>query len=251
MKIAVIVYPGSNCDHDVLHGFGEVLGHECYPVWYRESSLVGKPDMIVLPGGFSFGDYLRPGAMAKLAPIMREIYAHAKRGGQVLGICNGFQILCETGLLPGVLLQNVERKFLSRFLTIKSSTKRSLPLVAPNGETVTCPVAHFDGNYFADEETLTSLREGDQIVYQYCSLEGEVDSESRVCNPNGSVDSIAGICNKDGNVIGMMPHPERVLEAVVSGSDFRYSYFFSAKKPITVVKSVSCCLETSLQSSKP
>ncbi len=214
MKVSVVVFPGSNCDHDVLHLYG-LLGQRVRSVWHRETDL-GSPDIVVIPGGFSHGDYLRTGALAKLSPIMGEVRAFADRGGPVLGICNGFQILCEAQLLPGVLLQNLPMKFLSQFVSVKVE-QSSTPFtkgIQP-GTVVCCPIAHFEGNFFADSDTVKSLEDNEQVVFRYCDFSGRVDHNDRSCNPNGAMHSIAGICSKGRNVVGLMPHPERAAEKIV------------------------------------
>lgn len=217
MTVAVVVFPGSNCDHDVAYVYGTLLGQKIKPVWHKERDL-GKPDVVVLPGGFSYGDYLRTGALAKLSPIMSEVSKFAKSGGKVIGICNGFQVLCESGLLPGVLLQNIGMKFLSLFLPLKvesSETPFTRKLAA--GSRLFCPVAHGDGNYFADPETLRRLEGEGRVVFRYCDTEGDVRHDDRASNPNGSCNSIAGVCNESRNVVGLMPHPERISHERVGG----------------------------------
>ncbi len=229
MRVSIIVFPGSNCDHDVSHAFGTVLNtssgeHAVRMIWHQDHDLQ-NPDLVVLPGGFSFGDYLRTGALAKLSPAMSAVLKFANAGGAVLGICNGFQILCEVGLLPGVLLRNVGCNFLSRpvHLLVEPSLS-AFSANIPNGssanavrEVITCPIAHGEGNYFADEQTLSRIQTSGQVVFRYCSASGEVDAGDRNSNPNGSAASIAGICNESGNVVGLMPHPERAIEALVGG----------------------------------
>ena len=218
MKVAVVLFPGSNCDHDICYLFGSVLSCDVDVVWHRESSL-GDPDLVMIPGGFSYGDYLRCGALAKVSPIMKAVKEFAAKGGAVLGICNGFQILCESGLLPGVLLQNVRRKFLSQFVDIKvENTSTPFTKALEVGSVINCPIAHFEGNYFADSDTIRSLEDNNQVIFRYCSGDGEVDSSSLVSNPNGSINSIAGISNEEGNVVGMMPHPERAIQDVIGGT---------------------------------
>lgn len=214
MKVSVIIFPGSNSDHDVLHVYG-LLGQQTKSVWHRETDL-GNPDIVVLPGGFSHGDYLRTGALAKLSPIMEEVRKFADRGGPVIGICNGFQILCEAGLLPGILLQNLPMKFLSQFVHFKVE-RADTPFTKglEQGRILNCPIAHFDGNYFADAETLAALEGNGQIVFRYCDADGRVDHADRKSNPNGASHSIAGICNAKRNVVGLMPHPERSAEKIV------------------------------------
>ncbi len=215
MRVAVVVFPGTNCDQDVLHVFGKLLNAEAYPVWHRDTDLQ-KPDLVVLPGGFSYGDYLRTGALAKLSPVMESVKDFAAQGGRVLGICNGFQILCEAGLLPGVLLENVGRRFLSQFVHIK--TDKSVGFFT-NGiepeKVITCPIAHFQGNYYADEATLKEIEANGQVVFRYSDAQGNVAPDDRSSNVNGSCHAIAGIANKAGNVVGLMPHPERAAEALV------------------------------------
>ena len=215
MRVAVVVFPGTNCDQDVLRVFGDLLKAEAFPVWHRDTDLQ-KADLVVLPGGFSYGDYLRTGALAKLSPVMDSVKAFAAKGGRVLGICNGFQILCESGLLPGVLLENVGQRFLSQFVHIK--TEKSVGFFTGGiepGRVITCPIAHFQGNYFADPETLKELEANGQVVFRYCNASGVVSPSDRSSNVNGSLNAIAGICNKAGNVVGLMPHPERAAESLV------------------------------------
>ena len=217
MRVSVIVFPGSNCDHDVAHAFGDVFNHTVSMVWHRDSDLK-NPDLVVLPGGFAYGDYLRTGALAKVSPAIAEVRRFAARGGRVLGICNGFQILCEVNLLPGVLLQNVERRFLSQFVHLRierTSTYFTAGMKA--GAVVTCPIAHGEGNFFADDETLKRIEGEGLVVFRYSDLQGNVDPSSRITNPNGSAGAIAGICNEAGTIVGLMPHPERSLEALVGG----------------------------------
>ncbi|RMG45549.1 MAG: phosphoribosylformylglycinamidine synthase subunit PurQ [Candidatus Dadabacteria bacterium] len=215
MKVAVTLFPGSNCDHDVLYTFNKLLSADSYLVWHRERDL-GNPDAVIIPGGFSYGDYLRCGALAKVSPVMESVIEFAGRGGPVLGICNGFQILCESGLLPGVLLQNIERKFLSRFVHIKVENN-STPFSCQyqEGEIITCPIAHFEGNYFASREELKALEDNGQVIFRYCDADGKVAADDRAINPNGSLNSIAGVSNSKGNVVGLMPHPERAAEQLV------------------------------------
>jgi phosphoribosylformylglycinamidine synthase len=214
VRVSVVIFPGSNSDHDVLHVYG-LLGQTVTSIWHRETDLK-NPDIVVLPGGFSHGDYLRTGALAKLSPIMAEVRAFAERGGPVIGICNGFQILCEAQLLPGILLQNLPMKFLSQFVHFKverSDTPFTKGIKA--GEILHCPIAHFDGNYFADQDTLRMLEDNGQVIFRYCDASGRVAADDRTCNPNGAAHAIAGICNKARNVVGLMPHPERAAEKIV------------------------------------
>lgn len=217
MKSAVIVFPGSNCDRDAR----EVLaatGLNPAMVWHRDRNLPAV-DVVVVPGGFSYGDYLRSGAMAAHSPIMQEVKQHAEKGGRVLGICNGFQILTEAGLLPGILLRNKHLKFVCRDVYLRVETTAT-PYTKhyTKGQVLNVPVAHHDGNYFADEATLKSLQDHDQVVFRYCTKEGTITDAA---NPNGSLQNIAGICNAKRNVLGMMPHPERHSEALLGGVDGR------------------------------
>ncbi|MGB1548004.1 MAG: phosphoribosylformylglycinamidine synthase subunit PurQ [Alphaproteobacteria bacterium] len=216
MKAAVIVYPGSNCDRDVRVALANATGVEPLAVWHRESAFP-EVDLIVLPGGFSYGDYLRAGAMAAHSPVMREIRRRAEKGVRVLGICNGFQILTETGLLPGALLQNASIKFVCRDVHLRVETSESAFTGAYRaGEVLRIPIAHRDGNYFADPETLNELEGEGRIAFRYCGPEGDVRDEA---NPNGSIANIAGVFSKDRRVLGMMPHPERLAEPMLGGED--------------------------------
>ena len=215
MKSAVIVFPGSNCDRDAQTVLA-ATGLKPTMVWHGDNSLP-KVDLGMLPGGFSYGDYLRSGAMAAHSPIMREVKAHADKGGLVLGVCNGFQVLTEAGLLPGVLMRNQKLKFICREVSLSvATTATPFTKKYTKGQVINVPVAHHDGNYFADEATLKSLQDNDQIAFRYCTPEGEI---SEAANPNGSRLNIAGICNKQKNVLGMMPHPERHSEALLGGVD--------------------------------
>jgi len=215
MRATIIRFPGSNCDHDVEHLYGTLLGASTSVIWHTERDLK-KPDFVVLPGGFSFGDYLRTGALARVSPVMDSVKKFVSEGGSVIGICNGFQILCECGLLPGVLLRNIERQFLSRFVSIRvESTASTFTQKFQKNSVLTCPVAHGEGNYFCDQETLKALEGDGQVVFRYCDRSGSRDDSSREINPNGSLNSIAGIMNAKGNVVGLMPHPERAVETLV------------------------------------
>lgn len=215
-KFGVVVYPGSNCDHDAYYSLKKVLGYEVDFLWHKSTELKNC-DVIVLPGGFSYGDYLRTGAIARFSPIMNSVINFAEKGGCIIGICNGFQILLEAGLLPGIMLRNKSLQFVCRdiYLSIENRetifTKESV-----NHKTIKIPVAHGDGNYFADEETIKSLEANNQVVFRYSSAEGIVSDEF---NPNGSLNNIAGIINRNGNVLGMMPHPERSCDPVLSKTD--------------------------------
>lgn len=215
MKSAVIVFPGSNCDRDAKTVLA-ATGLNPVMVWHRDATLP-KVDLVMLPGGFSYGDYLRSGAMAAQSPIMREVKAHAERGGLVLGVCNGFQVLTECGLLPGILMRNQNLKFICRDVHLRvETTATPYTKKYTKGQVINVPVAHHDGNYFADDATLASLRDNDQIVFTYCNAGGIVTDAA---NPNGSRLNIAGICNKNRNVLGMMPHPERHAETLLGGTD--------------------------------
>jgi phosphoribosylformylglycinamidine synthase I len=215
MNSAVIVFPGSNCDRDAKTVLA-ATGLNPVMVWHRDTSLP-KVDLVIVPGGFSYGDYLRSGAMAAHSPIMREVKAHAERGGLVLGICNGFQVLTEAGLLPGILLRNQKLKFVCREVLLRvENTATPFTTSYTKGQIINVPIAHHDGNYFADHRTLRNLQDNEQIVFRYCDASGETTPES---NPNGSLLNIAGICNEKRNVLGMMPHPERHAESLLGGVD--------------------------------
>ena len=212
----MVVFPGSNCDADCLHAVKTVTGQPAEYIWHKSGSVEGF-DCIILPGGFSYGDYLRCGAVARFSPVMTPVIEFAKKGGLVIGICNGFQVLTEAGLLPGALHRNKELQFLCHdvFLRVENA---SLPFTctAREGEVIKVPIAHGEGNYFADAETLQQLEENKQVVFRYCDAQGEVTPE---VNPNGSANHIAGICNQQGNVLGMMPHPERCAEKDLGNTD--------------------------------
>lgn len=215
MKSAVITFPASNCDRDAQTVLA-ATGLAPVKVWHGDSELP-KVDLVMLPGGFSYGDYLRSGAMASQSPIMQEVKKHAQRGGLVLGVCNGFQVLTESGLLPGVLMRNANLKFVCKetFLRVDNN---ATPFTKnyEKGKVINVPVAHHDGNYFTDSDTLKSLEDNNQIAFRYSSEQGEITDEA---NPNGSLLNIAGITNKQGNVLGMMPHPERHAESILGGTD--------------------------------
>lgn len=218
MKTGVIVFPGSNGDHDALYALGEVLGQRAELVWHTQTNLDGY-DLVVLPGGFSYGDYLRAGAIARFAPVMEAVRSYAGAGGRVLGICNGFQVLAEAHLLPGALMRNSELAFSCRWIHVRVEKSRSTLLKEVERGTVwRLPIAHGDGRYFADDATLARLEEKGQVVLRYCSPQGEVEQSA---NPNGSSGAIAGVCNEKGNVLGLMPHPERAAEEILGGSDGR------------------------------
>jgi phosphoribosylformylglycinamidine synthase len=216
MRAAVIVFPASNCDRDVAVALGKAIGSPAQMVWHGGTELPDV-DLVVLPGGFSYGDYLRCGAMAAQSPIMRAVVERAKKGGPTLGICNGFQILTETGLLPGAMLSNASLKFVCRDVNLRVENAASIfTSNYQSKQTIQIPVAHHDGNYFADADTLDQLEQNDQVAFRYCA---DVDRLDDVHNPNGSIHDIAGILNDSKNVLGMMPHPERVVEASLGGID--------------------------------
>lgn len=218
MKFGVVVFPGSNCDRDMQHVLGTVLGQKVEMLWHKEHDLRGC-DFIVLPGGFSYGDYLRSGAIARFSPIMQEVMEFASKGGFVMGICNGFQILTEAHLLPGVLMHNDSRRFVCRNVFIRCETDESLVTSKMRiGQPIKIPVAHGEGKFFADDATIKSLNENDQVLFRYCDAQGALSDDA---NPNGATDHIAGICNKERNVFGMMPHPERASDAVLGNTDGR------------------------------
>jgi phosphoribosylformylglycinamidine synthase len=212
MKFGVVVFPGSNCDHDIMYALSNELKQQVLPLWHKDKNIsaLSIDDCIVLPGGFSYGDYLRCGAIARFSPMMQSVIAFANAGGKVLGICNGFQILCESGLLPGVLLRNAHMQFVCKniFITDDNDASRAVYKI---------PVAHGEGRYYADEQTLSDLFSNKQVLYRYCNELGDINSAD--VNPNGAVLNIAGICNTERNVIGMMPHPERACSKLLNNLD--------------------------------
>lgn len=220
MKFGIIVFPGSNCDRDMEHALRDDLGQDVTMLWHkdRDLSAFDVDDCLVLPGGFSYGDYLRCGALARFSPMMEQVINFAARGGKVLGVCNGFQILCESGLLPGVLLQNDHQKFVCKNIFLRSETVHNIIGDNVGAQVLKIPVAHGEGRYHADAATIKSMRERDQIIFRYCNEEGEVHISS---NPNGATDNIAGICNVSRNVYGMMPHPERATSEALGNIDGR------------------------------
>ncbi len=216
MKFGVVVFPGSNCDQDSIYVLDKILGQEVVKLWHKDHDLQGT-DFIILPGGFSYGDYLRSGAIARFSPIMQEVIQFANKGGYVMGICNGFQILSEAGLVPGALLHNSNRKFICRNIYMKAETTNSLITSGLNTDkALKIPIAHGEGNYFATEDTLKRLNDNDQVLFRYCDESGQVTPES---NPNGSVQNIAGVCNEGRNVFGLMPHPERAADCILGNED--------------------------------
>ncbi len=216
MKFAIIVFPGSNCDHDCYHVVKHVMGQEAEYVWHKDSSLDGF-DCVILPGGFSYGDYLRTGSIARFSPIMAEVSRFAASGGLVLGICNGFQILCEAGLLPGVLMRNRALKFICKNLDVRvESSQSAFTSAYKDNDVLSIPVAHADGNYFASPETIQELEDNGRVLFRYSTAKGDLSPEA---NPNGSLGNIAGITNATGNVLGLMPHPERASELALGNTD--------------------------------
>jgi phosphoribosylformylglycinamidine synthase len=216
MRFGIVVLPGSNCDHDALHVAGTILGADAVTLWHKDTDLQGA-DCVIIPGGFAYGDYLRAGALAKFAPIMEPIRRHAAGGGLVLGICNGFQVLTEVGLLPGALMRNEHLRFICRDIHVRiEETDTPFTNALESGGVLRMPIAHGEGNYVADQATLDELESNGQIVFRYCDRDGRVTKES---NPNGSSRNIAGICNRARNVLGLMPHPERCAEALLGNDD--------------------------------
>ncbi len=217
MKFGVVVFPGSNCDDDTIHVFQNILGQEAIKLWHKDTDLQGC-DFIILPGGFSYGDYLRSGAIARFSPIMDKVIEFANNGGLLLGICNGFQVLVEAGLLPGVLLRNNGQKFISKNIYLKAQSDNSLLTNGLENKAFKIPIAHAEGRYFADTQTLALLNANDQVLFRYCDAQGNISDEA---NPNGSLENIAGICNEGRNVFGMMPHPERAAHELLGNIDGR------------------------------
>jgi phosphoribosylformylglycinamidine synthase I len=216
MKFGVVTFPGSNCDDDAVHAVVDSLGADAVRLWHKEHDLKGA-DVIILPGGFSYGDYLRPGAIARFSPIMREVMEHAKRGYPVLGVCNGFQILCEAGILPGALLRNERLKFVCRKVTLRVENAATLfTSQYEAGQLLRLPIAHGDGRFTIEHDGLERLRDNDQVVFRYARPDGSLADDA---NPNGAADNIAGIVNEAGNVLGMMPHPERAVDPLLGSSD--------------------------------
>ncbi len=216
MKAGVVVFPGSNCDHDLYHVLKHILGQDVRFVWHKDRD-VADLDAVFLAGGFSYGDYLRSGAIARFSPVMSEVVAMAKAGKPVMGICNGFQILCEAGLLPGALMRNRNLDFICKevYLTVVNDRTRFTADYRA-GEVLKIPIAHGEGNYVAEAETIAELNDNGQVVFRYCDADGNITDAA---NPNGSLENIAGICNREGNVLGMMPHPERASEALLGSED--------------------------------
>ena len=221
MKFGIVVFPGSNCDQDMVHVLQEVMDADVKELWHKDHDLhgLGKGDCVIIPGGFSYGDYLRCGAIARFSPIMKSVIEFAENGGYVFGICNGFQVLCESGLLPGALLRNNNQLFIcqNQYLRVET-TNSAITRNCQKGQVLNVPIAHAEGRYYADEKTLLEMEMNDQILFRYCDKEGNVNDQT---NPNGAINGIAGICNKQRNVFGMMPHPERASEAVLGNTDGR------------------------------
>ncbi|ADQ18728.1 phosphoribosylformylglycinamidine synthase subunit PurQ [Leadbetterella byssophila] len=215
MKFGVVVFPGSNCEDDTVFALKYNLGQEVVKIWHKDHDLQNC-DFIFLPGGFSYGDYLRSGAIARFSPVMNEVIAHANRGGYVMGICNGFQILAEAGLVPGVLLKNTTQKYICKNIYLKPQSKSALLTAGLEERAYKVPIAHGDGRYFADEDTIKALNDNDQVLFRYCNEAGVIEDSA---NPNGSLQNIAGVTNKGKNVFGMMPHPERAADGTLGNTD--------------------------------
>lgn len=218
MKFGVVVFPGSNCDEDLVYTMGDILGKEVVKLWHKDTDIQGC-DFIMVPGGFSYGDYLRSGAIARFSPIMNEVIAHANRGGYVMGICNGFQILTEAQLLPGALLHNTSRKFICKNVFLKADNNSNMLTAGLSLETTfKVPIAHGEGNFFASADEIKKIEDNGQVLFRYCDENGNVTAES---NPNGALNNIAGVCNAGKNVFGMMPHPERASDFELTNTDGR------------------------------
>ncbi len=218
MKTGVVIFPGSNCDEDTFYAIHTLLRKQVVRLWHKDTDLQGC-DLIILPGGFSYGDYLRSGAIARFSPIMKSITEFAEMGGMVLGICNGFQVLCEAGLLPGALLHNVHHQFVCRNTFIRAENNdTAITAGVPKGQPLKIPIAHGEGNYYADAATMKKLNDNGQILFRYCDEQGNIKPEA---NPNGTTDNIAGICNETKNVFGLMPHPERAADPLLGNTDGR------------------------------
>jgi len=215
MKFAIVVFPGSNCDHDAYHATKHVLGQDAEFVWHKETDLKGA-DVVILPGGFAHGDYLRTGAIARFSPVMDSVRAFAEAGNPVIGICNGFQVLLEAGLLPGAMLRNTEKYKCEYVHARVEQTDTPFTNLCAKGQVLKIPIAHGEGNYYADPETVAGLEANRQVIFRYVSPKGVVDAQS---NPNGSLNNIAGICNPTRNVVGLMPHPERACESALGSAD--------------------------------
>ena len=215
MNFGVVIFPGSNCDKDIISCIERTVNQKVIELWHKDTDLQNC-DVIFLPGGFSFGDYLRSGAIAKFSPIMEKVIEFGRNGGYIIGICNGFQILTESGLLPGALLHNTSNQFICKNVFLKINNTNTLVTNSYKKNVIKVPIAHGEGRFFADENTMKDLKQNDQIIFKYCNSNGEVLESS---NPNGSLDNIAGICNKEKNIFGMMPHPERAADVLLSNTD--------------------------------
>ena len=215
MNFGVVIFPGSNCDKDIISCIERTVNQKVIELWHKDTDLQNC-DVIFLPGGFSFGDYLRSGAIAKFSPIMDKVIDFGRNGGYIIGICNGFQILTESGLLPGALLHNTSNKFICKNVFLKINNTNTLVTNSYEKNVIKVPIAHGEGRFFADENTIKDLKQNDQIIFKYCDSNGEVLESS---NPNGSLENIAGICNKEKNIFGMMPHPERAADVLLSNTD--------------------------------
>ncbi|RKX28390.1 MAG: phosphoribosylformylglycinamidine synthase I [Candidatus Zixiibacteriota bacterium] len=235
MKVGVVTFPGSNCDYDAYAAVQHVMGEDVEFLWHKSTDLLGC-DLVILPGGFSYGDYLRGGAIARFSPIMEKVIAFGRSGGMVLGICNGFQILTECGLLPGALMRNSHLRFSCKHVYLKvEQTSNPYTQLCIKGEVLKIPIAHGEGNYYNFDNDIKKLEDAGQVVFRYCDVNGDVNSEA---NPNGSINNIAGISNKEGNILGMMPHPERVVEDILGSAD-GLKILESIRATIAVAKTVS------------
>jgi phosphoribosylformylglycinamidine synthase len=233
MKFGVVIFPGSNCDHDTYHVISKVIGQPVDFIWHKQQTVEGF-DAIILPGGFSYGDYLRCGAIARFSPVMPAIQEFAAAGGLLMGICNGFQILCEAGLLPGTLLRNRDLKFICEHVNIRvERTDTPFTAACTPGQVLSVPVAHGDGNYFCDPATLAQLEAEGRILFRYCDAQGEVNEAANI---NGSLGAIAGICNRERNVVGLMPHPERASESALGSNDGRILFRSMADSLTEIIK---------------
>jgi phosphoribosylformylglycinamidine synthase I len=220
MKFGVVTFPGSNCDEDMVYVIENKLGQKVERLWHKDTDLKGV-DFVVLPGGFSYGDYLRSGAIAQFSPIMTEVVAHANKGGYVLGVCNGFQILCESALLEGALLHNLSQTFICKNVNIKPASSSAAITQGLENRAYKIPIAHGEGRFYAPDNMLQSIQDNDQVIFQYCDEQGNINPEN---NPNGALMNIAGITNKNTNVFGMMPHPERAADSELANTDGKFIF---------------------------
>lgn len=233
MKFGVVVFPGSNCDHDTYHVISKVIGQPVDFIWHKESE-IDRFDAVILPGGFSYGDYLRCGAIARFSPVMRAVTQFANNGGMVIGICNGFQILCEAGLLPGALLRNRDLKFICSHVNVRvERVDTAFTSACTPGQVLSMPIAHGEGNYFCDSATLEELEREDRIIFRYCDETGQTTEQANI---NGSLQNIAGLCNRERNVIGLMPHPERASETALGSNDGRAIFLSMADSLSAMIK---------------